>query len=161
MVTERAPWRIAVADAVRAGIAAANDDDVLAAGEDRLPLRLRFPAHAPVLLRQEIHGEMDALELAPGDRQIARLFRATGKHQRIVVLEQPLGGHVHADMGAAMERDPFRLHLLHAPVNVVFLHLEIGNAVAQQPAGFGELLEDVHLVPDARELLRAGKPRRP
>src|SRR6202030_135373 len=75
------------ADAVRAGIAAADDHDVLAAGEDRLPLRLRFPAHAPVLLRQEIHGEMDALELAPGNWQIARLLRAAGEHQRIILVE--------------------------------------------------------------------------
>ena len=99
------------------------------------------------------------LSSRPGDRQIARLFRAARKHERIVVLEQPLGRHVDADMGAAMERDALRLHLLDAPVNVVLLHLEVGNAVAQQPAGFGELLEDMHVVPRARELLRAGKPR--
>ena len=101
------------------------------------------------------------LSSRPGDRQVARLLGAAGEHQRVVVLEQLLGGHIHADMGAAMERDAFRLHLLHAPVDVVLLHLEIGNAVAQQPAGFGELLEDVHVVAGARELLRAGKPRRP
>ena len=43
---------------------------------------------------------------------------------------------------------------------IVLLHLEVGNAVAQQAAGLGVLLEDVHLVAGARELLGAGKPRR-
>ena len=41
-------------------------------------------AHAPVLLRQELHGEMDAVELAARDRQVARLLGAAGEHDRVV-----------------------------------------------------------------------------
>jgi hypothetical protein len=41
----------------------------------------------------------------------------------------------------------------------VLLHLEIGNAVTQQPAGLGPALEQMHVVAGARELLRAGHPR--
>ena len=49
------------ADAVGAGVAAADHHDVLAVGENGLALpSVGFAAHAPVLLRQEIHGEMDA-----------------------------------------------------------------------------------------------------
>ena len=36
------------------------------------------------------------------------------------------------------------------------LHLEVGDAVAQQAAGLGELLEHVDVVAGARELLGAG-----
>jgi hypothetical protein len=39
----------------------------------------------------------------------------------------------------------------------MLLHLEIGNAVAQQPADPIFLLEDDDLVPRARELLRASE----
>ena len=43
----------------------------------------------------------------------------------------------------------------------VFLHLEVGNAVAQQPASLRPSLIDMHIVADAGELLRAGEARRP
>ena len=79
------------ADAVGAGVAAADDDDVLAAGEDRRARVLRLAADAAVLLRQEFHGEMDAGELAARDRQIARLLRPAREHKRVEVLEQILG----------------------------------------------------------------------
>ena len=63
---------------------------------------------------------------------------------------------------AVMERDALGLHLLHAPVDVVLLHLEVGDAVAQQAAGLRLALEDMHVVPDAGELLggRRGRPGR-
>ena len=41
------------------------------------------------------------------------------------------------------ERDALGLHLLHAPVDEVLLHLEVGDAVAQQPAEAVVLLEHV------------------
>ena len=63
-------------------------------------------------------------------------------------------------MGAVMEGHALGLHLRDAAVDVDLLHLEVGNAVAQQAAGLGVLLEDVHVVAGARELLRAGEPGR-
>ena len=59
-----------------------------------------------------------------------------------------------------MEGHAFGLHLLTPRVDVMLLHLEVGNAVAQQAAGLGVLLEHMHVVPGARELLRAGQARR-
>ena len=43
---------------------------------------------------------------------------------------------------------------------MALLHLEVGNAIAQQAAGLGVLLVDMHLMAGARELLRAGEARR-
>ena len=60
-----------------------------------------------------------------------------------------------------MERDALRLHLFDAALDVALLHLEVGNAVAQQAAGMRVLLVDMHLMAGARELLRAGEARRP
>ena len=144
------------ADAVRAGIAAANDDDVLALGEDWFGGGRLFAADAAVLLRQEVHGEMDALEFTAGHRQVARLFRAAGQHHRVMVLDQLFGRDIDADMGAVMEGDAFRLHLCYAAIDVMLFHLEIGNAIAQQAAGLRPALIDVNLVAGACELLRAG-----
>jgi hypothetical protein len=63
---------VAGAHAVAAGVAPADDDDVLAGGGDLL-----FELVAGVdlvLLRQELHREMDAIELAARHRQVARLL---------------------------------------------------------------------------------------
>ena len=84
-VTESAPWRLRGADAVGAGVAAADHHHVLAAGEDRLDVVERLVGDAAVLLRQEIHGEMDAVELAAGDRQVARLLGAAGERDGVVL----------------------------------------------------------------------------
>ena len=145
------------ADAVGAGIAAADHDDLLALGENRLDVALRLVAHPPVLLRQEIHGEMDALELAAGHRQVARLLGAAREHDGVVLLHQLVDRDVDADIGAVMELHAFALHLLDAAVDVDLFHLEVGNAVAQQPAGLGPALVDMHLMSGARELLRASQ----
>ncbi len=93
---------------------------------------------------------------APRDRQVAALLGAAGEHDGVVIGEQRLRRQVDADMRAVMEGHALGLHLLHAPVDVVLLHLEIGDAIAQQAAGLGEFLEHVHVVAGARELLRAG-----
>ena len=63
-------------------------------------------------------------------------------------------------MDAVVKGDALGFHLRDAAVDVMLLHLEIGNAVAQQPAGLGPALEQMHVVAGARELLRAGHPRR-
>ena len=59
-----------------------------------------------------------------------------------------------------MEDDAFGFHLRDAAVDVVLLHLEVGNAVAKQAAGLGDLFVDMHVMAGAGELLRAGEARR-
>ena len=57
------------ADAVGAGVAAADDDDVLALGVDEVAVGELLSSRLLRVLVQELHGEVDALELAPFDRQ--------------------------------------------------------------------------------------------
>src|SRR5262249_55998417 len=64
------------ADAVGAGVAAADDDDVLAGGEDRLDVAERLAADAAVLLRQKKHCGMHAGGVAPRGRQGGAPFSA-------------------------------------------------------------------------------------
>ena len=63
-------------------------------------------------------------------------------------------------MGAVVKGDALGLHLRDAAVDVMLFHLEIGNAVTQQPTGLGPALEQMHVMAGARELLRAGHARR-
>ena len=79
---------VAGAEAIGAGVAAADDDHVLAGGEDRLRPGTRIALVAPVLLRQELHREMNALQLAAGDVQIARLLGAAREQDGVEVAPQ-------------------------------------------------------------------------
>ncbi len=56
-----------------------------------------------------------------------------------------------------MEPHALGLHLPHPAVDVALLHLEVGNAVAQQAAGLRLALEDVDVVADPGELLGGGE----
>ena len=65
------------AEAVSAGVPAAEDDDALAGGRDALVLGDVVAGDDAVLRGQEVHRQVDAVELTPGDGQIARVGRAT------------------------------------------------------------------------------------
>src|SRR5262249_29918325 len=135
----------------------ADHDDLFALGEDGLDIALRLITHTPVLLRQEIHREMDALELTAGDGQVARLLAAASEHHRIVVLDELVGRYTDANMCVVVKNDGLGLHLLDTPVDVNLFHLEVGDAVPEQSAGFCPAFIDMHFVPSARKLLRASK----
>jgi hypothetical protein len=157
-VTLSAPCRNGRADAVRSGIAAADHHDMLAVGEDRLVGPDWLAGHAPILLRQEVHREVHAREVAAGNRQVARRLGAAGKRDGVILrVDKVRSAHRYADMGVVVEDDAFGRHLLDAPVDMALFHLEIGNAVAQQAARLGVLLIDVDVMAGARELLSAGE----
>ena len=78
-----------VGDAVHAGVAAADHDHALAAGRDRLlggpvrpPLLLGDPA---VALVEVVHREVDAVEVAALDVEVAVDPRAGRDHDRVVL----------------------------------------------------------------------------
>ena len=84
---------MAGAEAVGAGVAAADDDHALACGKDgaggahRFEQRLfRVALVAAILLRQELHGEVNALELAAGDGQVAGLLGAAAEKDGVEVI---------------------------------------------------------------------------
>ena len=62
------------------------------------------------------------------------------------------------DIRARAEDDPFGFHLLEPTVEVSLLHLEVGDAVAEQAADAVGALEDGDRVAGAGELLGAGQP---
>src|SRR3954468_16577567 len=156
------------ADAVRAGVAAADDHHVLVGRPEVRDLLIA--GDALILQRQELHGEMNPAQVAPRDRQGARLLPAGREGdplkfgQKVLRGKARLGVADHAgargltpDEHARAELDAFGAHLLQAPVDDALFKLEVRDAVTQQPADAIGLLEHRNVVAGARELLRAGE----
>ena len=143
------------AEAVGAGVAAADDDHLLARrGDRRLGQVALLHAVGP---GQVLHRLVDPAEFATGNREIARRGGAAGQHDGVVAAAQLVDAEVDADVHAGAEVGAFGPHLVEALVEMALLHLELGDAVAEQPADpIGPLVDD-HLVAGARELLRGGQ----
>src|SRR6266542_6798468 len=149
------------AEAVGPGVPAADDDHALAAGGDEALVGHRIALAAPVLQRQVLHGEVDPLELASGDRQITRGAGPATEQEGVELPPEIFHGDVDPDVAVDLELDALGLHLSDAPVEDALLHLELGDPVAQEPADPIIPLEDGHRVAGAPELLGGGEPRRP
>src|SRR4030095_1958600 len=151
-------WRVPRPDAVGPGVAAADHDDMLAARGD---LRChRVAGNDAVLLRQELHREMNAVKVASGNGKIARRFGTSRHHDRVVFGQDVLGGHIVADFDVGPKYDAFDGHLRHPAVDRRLFHLEIGNAVTQEAANTIRFFVDHDAVTRARELLCTGEPGR-
>src|SRR6516165_8927616 len=90
-------------EAVSTGIAAANDYDALPGREDSRLTWDRIPGDTLVLLRQEIHREVNTIQFAAGNGQIARLFGSAGQENGVEVAPQILHRDVASDMGIGLE----------------------------------------------------------
>ncbi len=146
--------------AVGAGVAAADDDHALALCRDEVLVR-DVVAGAPLVLeRQELHREVDALQVAPGDVEVAGPGGAAAEADGVELVREIGGADVDADVDAGAEGDPLGLHLLEPAVEEALLHLEVGDAVAEQAADAVGPLEDGDGVAGARQLLGAGQARR-
>src|ERR1019366_4338935 len=146
---------VAGAQTIGAGIAAADDDDALAGGHNLLGHGIAL-AHT-VLLWQVLHGEVDALQLASGEVEIARVFGAARQQDGVELAAQVFHRYIAAHLGIGFEPHPFAAHLHQPPVDEVLLHLETWDAVAQQSADAVGLFEHGDGVAGARQLLRGGQ----
>src|SRR5690606_30878645 len=150
------------ADAVRAGVAAADHDHVLPGRDERAArcgALLAVAGVALVLLGQELHRQPDAGKLRARNVERPCILGPAGEHDRVEVLLERLDRHVDADFGGGAEGHALGFHLHRAAVDQVLFHLEVGNAVAEQATDAVGLLEYGHGVAGAGELLRAGEPR--
>ena len=141
------------ADAVAARVAAADDQHVLAAGGDALFRVERLSGQYAVLLRQHLHGEVDAREVASGDGEVACLRRAGADGVGVEAFGQ--AGEVY--LAAGLERDALGLHDAQAAVDDVLAQLEVRYAVAQQSARLLVAFEDGHFVATAVQLVGGGQ----
>ena len=139
-------------DAVGAGVTAADDDHVPARGGDRRLGRARDCAVASI---EVLHREVDPVELAPRNRQVARYTRTGAQHGRV-----ERGEIVRMHVGPESELDSFFGELLDAPLDDVLLDLEVGHPEAQEAAACLVALEDRDGVACAVQLLPARETRR-
>ena len=147
------------AHAVGARIAAADDDDALARREDGARGLGLLAGEAAVLLREELHREVHAAELAARDRadRAAPVRRCRGRPRRTRAAAARLARRARRRRRA--EDHALGAHLLHALVEDALLHLEVGNAVAEEATDAVVALEDHDVMPRPRELLRGRHPR--
>ena len=90
--TDSGFWRWHGAQAVGAGVAAADDDHAFAGGENFDGGIQRVAVAALVLLRQKFHGVVNSLQLAAWNFQVARMLRSAGQHDGIEIAAQIFDG---------------------------------------------------------------------
>ena len=106
------PYAGGCSQAVGARIAAADDDTFLPVALIHSWSGIVVARIALVVLRQELHGEVDTLQLAAWDFQVPRRFCPTGQHDRLKVLLQVFDRNIGAYVRVGDERDAFGFHLL-------------------------------------------------
>jgi hypothetical protein len=128
---------------------------MLAAGEDRLRWQSGSSETRRFCCGRKLHGEMDAVELAAGIGR-SRGFSAPPVSSTASWLASSSFAFTSCRHGVVVEGDALGLHLATRRSMWRLFHLEVGNAVAQQAAGLGVLLVEMHLVAGARQLLGGG-----
>ncbi len=111
----------------------------------------------PVGVGQVLHRLVDAGELPPRDRQIAPPGGPAGEDDGVELAPQPVGVDVAADLDAGAELGALGPHLVEPAIEVALLHLELGDAVAQQAAEAVGPLEHHDVVAGPGELLGGGQ----
>src|SRR5439155_6331867 len=79
------------ADAVGAGVTTADDHHVLVLGRDEIAVSVAVEEAAGVG-GQELHGQVDTLEIAAFDGQVAAFGGAGAKNHRVEFLQKVVGG---------------------------------------------------------------------
>ena len=117
---------------------------------------------ALVLQRQELHREVRALQFAPRHLEVASPGRPAAQRDRVELLREVRRASTSTPtFTLGRNVTPSSSICSQPPVEEALLHLEVRDAVPQQPADPVVPLEDRDGVPRARQLLRAGQPRRP
>ena len=158
--TLRQPLAMDGAQAVGPGVAAADDDHVAVAGEMNARSSIASPATRRFCFVRKSMAKWTPSSSRPS---IGRSRGWVAPPQRQTASNRSrsrLGRDVDADVRARPEDDALGLHLLEPAVEVPLLHLEVGDAVAEQAADPVGALEDGDRVAGPGELLGAGQARR-
>jgi len=143
------------AHAVGARVAAADDHDILARSGDVIHAGGAVQ-HRLGIRGQKVHGEVDALEVAPFDGQVAGTGRAGAENHRVKVVDQRCGGEIFANFGVADEGDALGFQHLQAAHDHLFLvQLHVGDAVHEQTTGAIAALIHRHPMSGRVELSRS------
>ncbi len=148
------------AHAVVARVTAADHDHVLVARLDGACVRATGVEKTAGAGSEKFHGEVNAAQVAPFHRQIARLGGAPANDHSIVT--RPQLGHRHglANFHAGPEAHASLLHHLNPSIDQALVQLHGRNAVHEQAAHAVGAFVHCDQVPGAVQLVGAGQTRR-
>ncbi len=141
--TESAPCRFEVPETVRPRVAAAENDDALAVRPSAGSAPSRRPPPCSAAVGTPSRSECRRARGPESADRAAAWRRRRGRSRRTRTAARR-SARSKPTLALVTNVDPLGLHLLHAPVDQMLLHLEVGNAVAQQPADAVGPLEDGH-----------------
>ena len=113
-----------------------------------------------VLLRQEVHGKFNAVQVTPFSIQISRSTSSAGKQNGIKSFLEVVGRNINADLNSGFKDDPLLLHQVNPSFNYPFFQFEIWNAVAQHTAGILIRFIDNNRVPSLIQGMGCSQSRR-
>ena len=122
------------ADAVGAGVAAAEHQYTLTFSDNPLGTAEPLSRVDAVLLGEKLHRQVDAIQIPAGYRQVAGYRGTPCETYRVELRPEPLNLDVPADVGARAERDPLGLHLVDAALDYTLLQLELRDAEPKKSA---------------------------
>ena len=108
------------AEAICAGISATNDHHTLAGRQNFDRGSNGLAQTALVRLGQEFHREVDSLQFAARNLQVAWMFRSAGQYDGVKFTAQILDGDIVSDLSVGNELHAFGRHLLQAAIDDVF-----------------------------------------
>src|SRR5947199_320282 len=94
------------AQAIRTGIAAADNHDVLVFRADEFRIRDRIALAPLVLKRQVLHREIDSVQLASRHGKVSGSRGASGKKNRVEIVFQFTDGNIHTHVRTGPELIP-------------------------------------------------------
>ncbi len=97
------------ADTVSASVTTANHHYVLALSGDEIAVLVPIEEAASVV-GEEIHGKMDAFEVAAFDGQVARLGCARAEDGGVEFVQKLFGREIHTDFGVGHKSDALGFH---------------------------------------------------
>ena len=149
--------------AVRTGITASDDDDVLALCGDRKIRSRTFLIE--VILREKrlcicsqvIDRKVDALQISSFDNEVSRLGRATAQNYRVKRAPDLFYGDVLPDFNTALELHAFFFHQFDTTEDDLLIKFHVRDTVHEKSARTVRSFENGDAVSRVIELIRAGK----
>ncbi|CAB4949700.1 unannotated protein [freshwater metagenome] len=96
---------------------------------------------------------VDARQLAAGDVEVAPRSGATSQHNCVELGPDLDGGDINPDVDIAAKFGSLRSHLIKTTIEMLLLHLELGDSITKQTARAIGTLEHNNVMPSAGELL--------
>ena len=150
------------ADAVVAGVAAADDNNVLILGADIITIGQIGTDKALCGGFQEIHRIVDAVCIPSFGIDISRIGRTARQDHSVVILEQLLCGDILAYVYAGAELYALFLHHIHTALYHCLFQFHVGDAVHQQtahtvfPFEHGDMMSTLVQLQSCRQTRRTG-----